>query len=131
LRIADFGNARIFGGNQHGSRTGAGAHMNVVDSSAWLEYLADGPNAEHFSDPLIDIDNLIVPTICIYKVFKAVLRQRGEDADLQAVALMKLGLFLVLMRPERRKVRLVDCVSFSAMRHHKIEHTYIRIRPAF
>ncbi len=66
--------------------------MNVVDSSAWLEYLADGPNAEHFSDPLIDIDNLIVPTICIYEVFKAVLRQRGEDAALQAVALMKQGI---------------------------------------
>ena len=65
--------------------------MNLVDSSAWLEYLADGPNAEHFSEPLIDIDNLIVPTICIYEVFKAVSRQRGEDAALQAVALMKQG----------------------------------------
>jgi predicted nucleic acid-binding protein len=65
--------------------------MNIVDSSAWLEYLADGPNAEHFSDPLIDIDNLIVPTICIYEVFKAVLHRRGEDAAMQAVALMKQG----------------------------------------
>ena len=65
--------------------------MNVVDSSAWLEYLADGPNAEHFSEPLIDIDHLIVPTVCMYEVFKAVIRQRGEDAALQAVALMKQG----------------------------------------
>ncbi len=65
--------------------------MNVVDSSAWLEYLADGPNAEYFSAPLEDAGNLIVPTICIYEVFKAVLRQRGEDAALQTVALMKQG----------------------------------------
>ena len=65
--------------------------MNVVDSSAWLEYLADGPNAEYFSAPLEDTGNLIVPTICIYEVFKAVLRQRGEDAALQTVALMKQG----------------------------------------
>lgn len=65
--------------------------MNVVDSSAWLEYLADGPNAEYFSGPLEDTGNLIVPTICIYEVFKAVLRQRGEDAALQTVALMKQG----------------------------------------
>jgi uncharacterized protein with PIN domain len=63
--------------------------MNVVDSSAWLEYLAEGPNAEYFSAPLEDTGNLIVPTICIYEVFKAVLRQRGEDAALQTVALMK------------------------------------------
>ena len=65
--------------------------MNVVDSSAWLEYLADGPNAEYFSAPLEDAGNLVVPTICIYEVFKAVLRQRGEDAALQTVALMKQG----------------------------------------
>ena len=65
--------------------------MNVVDSSAWLEFLADGPNAEYFSAPLEDTGNLIVPTICIYEVFKAVLRVRGEDAALQTVALMKQG----------------------------------------
>jgi len=70
--------------------------MNLVDSSAWLEYLADGPNAEYFSAPLEDTGNLIVPTICIYEVFKAVLRQRGEDAALQTVALMKQGPTIVL-----------------------------------
>ena len=65
--------------------------MNIVDSSAWLEYLADGPNAEYFSAPLEDTSNLIVPTICIYEVFRAVLRQRGEDPALQTVALMEQG----------------------------------------
>ena len=64
---------------------------NVVDSSGWLEYFADGPNAESFSGPLQDTGDLIVPTICIYEVFKAVLRQRGEDAALQTAALMKQG----------------------------------------
>ena len=65
---------------------------NVVDSSAWLEYFADGPNANSFSAPLQDTANLIVPTICLYEVFKAVLRQRGEDAALQTAALMKQGI---------------------------------------
>jgi predicted nucleic acid-binding protein len=65
--------------------------MNVVDSSAWLEYLADGPGADHFAAPLEDTDNLIVPTICIYEVFKAVLQQRDEDAALETAALMKQG----------------------------------------
>jgi predicted nucleic acid-binding protein len=65
--------------------------MNVVDSSAWLEYLADGPAADHFAAPLEDTDNLIVPTICIYEVFKAVLQQRDEDAALETAALMKQG----------------------------------------
>ena len=70
--------------------------MNVVDSSAWLEYLANGPYAEYFSAPLVDTDNLIVPTVCIYEVFKTVLRQRGEDAALQTVALMKQGITINL-----------------------------------
>lgn len=64
---------------------------NVVDSSAWLEYFADGPNADSFSAAVQDLENLIVPTICIYEVFKTVLRQRGEDAALHTAALMNQG----------------------------------------
>lgn len=65
--------------------------MNVVDSSAWLEFLADGPNADEFSAPLRDRASLVVPSITIYEVFKVVCRQRGEDAALQAAALMQQG----------------------------------------
>jgi len=65
--------------------------MNVVDSSGWLEFFADGSNADCFSAPLMDIKNLVVPTICIYEVFKVVMRERGEDDALQTIALMKQG----------------------------------------
>jgi predicted nucleic acid-binding protein len=65
--------------------------VNVVDSSAWLEYFADGPNAEVFAEPLLDIAALVVPAVTIYEVFKVVCRQRGEDAALQAAALMQQG----------------------------------------
>jgi predicted nucleic acid-binding protein len=65
--------------------------MNMVDSSGWLEYFADGPNAQFFSIPLQDTENLIVSTINIYEVFKVVLRERNEDAGLQAIALMSQG----------------------------------------
>lgn len=65
--------------------------MNVVDSSAWLEYFADGPNADAFAEPLRDTTALVVPAITIYEVFKVVCRQRGEDAALQAAALMQQG----------------------------------------
>ncbi len=65
--------------------------MNLVDSSGWLEFFADGPNASFFAAPLKKVDELIVPTISIYEVFKSVLGQRDESAGLQAVALMKQG----------------------------------------
>ena len=65
--------------------------MNIVDSSGWLEYFADGPNADRFAIPLGNSAELLVPSITLYEVFKIVCRQRGEDAALQAVALMQQG----------------------------------------
>ena len=65
--------------------------MNLVDSSGWLEFFADGPNAKFFATPLKNVDELVVPTFSIYEVFKSVLRQRDESAGLQAIALMKQG----------------------------------------
>jgi predicted nucleic acid-binding protein len=65
--------------------------MNLVDSSGWLEFFIDGKNADQFKKPLDNTDNLIIPTICIYEVFKVVLRERGQDSALQAIALMKQG----------------------------------------
>ena len=65
--------------------------MNLVDSSGWLEYLSDGPNADYFFEPLNDITNLIVSAINIYEVFQVVLRERGEDMALHTIALMRQG----------------------------------------
>lgn len=65
--------------------------MNVIDSSGWLEYFADAPNAPFFSPPLQNTAELLVPSITLYEVFKAVLRQRNESDALQAAALMLQG----------------------------------------
>jgi predicted nucleic acid-binding protein len=65
--------------------------MNVVDSSGWLEYFADGPHADFFSTPIQDPTSLLVPTISEYEVFKRVLQQRGETEALRAVAFMQAG----------------------------------------
>jgi predicted nucleic acid-binding protein len=65
--------------------------VNVVDSSAWLEYFAEGPNAGRFATPIVGTENLLVPTLAIYEVFKRILQQRGENDALQAVAVMEQG----------------------------------------
>jgi len=65
--------------------------MNLVDSSGWLEYFADGPNASFFAEAVENPEEAIVPTVCIYEVFKVVYRQRSESDALQAVALMRQG----------------------------------------
>ena len=63
--------------------------MNVVDSSGWLEYFADGKNADFFCAAIEDTENLIVPVISLYEVFKRVTQQIDESQALQAVALMQ------------------------------------------
>ena len=70
--------------------------MNIVDSSGWLEFFSDGPNADNFAEPLSDRDTLLMPTIIIFEVFKVVLRERGENAALQATALLRQGTVIEL-----------------------------------
>ena len=65
--------------------------MNVVDSSAWLEYFADGPNASLFARPIEAARTLLVPTLSLFEVFKRVSQQRDEDEALRAVAVMEQG----------------------------------------
>lgn len=70
--------------------------MNVVDSSAWLEYFANGPNASFFAKPIEQIDKLIVPSLSLFEVFKRVLQQRDENNALQAVMVMQQGVVVDL-----------------------------------
>lgn len=65
--------------------------MNVVDSSAWLEYFADGPNASDFAPAIENIDELIVPSLVLFEVFKRVRQQRDESQALQVMAAMQQG----------------------------------------
>lgn len=65
--------------------------MNVVDSSAWLAYFADEPTADFFAQAIEDTELLIIPSVCIYEVFKVVLREKGEDQAFLAIAAMQQG----------------------------------------
>jgi len=81
--------------------------MNIVDSSGWLAYFADEPNAKHFLTPLNDTDSLVVPTVTIYEVFKVVLRESSENEALQAAVAMQKG-------------RVVDLTASMAIAASKI-----------
>ena len=65
--------------------------MNVVDSSAWLEYFAGGPNAAVFRSAIHATGELIVPVICVYEVYKRMLTQIGEGGAQQALSAMLSG----------------------------------------
>jgi len=101
--------------------------MNVVDSSGWLEYFANGPNADFFAPAIEDIGSLIVPSISIFEVFKRVLQQRGESDALQAAAVMQQGRVVsldVTMALEAAKVSsdyklpLADSIILATAQEH-------------
>ena len=81
---------------RHPARKSVNPTANVVDSSGWLEYVDDGPNATAFEPAILAVERLIVPTICLLEVFKRMLREKGEDAALDMVSQMRQGLVVDL-----------------------------------
>jgi toxin FitB len=73
--------------------------MNVVDSSGWLEYFADGTNAAFFAPAIEDTEHLITPVICLYEVFKRILQQRGLSAAQTSVGDMFSGQVISIDAP--------------------------------
>ena len=101
--------------------------MNVVDSSAWLEYFADGPSADVFAPAIETPKDLLVPTICLYEVFKSVLRQRSESAAFSVIAIMKQGRAVELTEriallaadlSHQTKLPMADSVILATARLH-------------
>ncbi len=96
---------------------------NVVDSSGWLEYFADSGRASLFAPAIEDTENLVVPVISIYEVFKKVLRERGEDDALQVASASQVGRVVdmdrgLALEAARYLLPLADSIIYaSAMRY--------------
>lgn len=56
--------------------------MRVIDSSVWIEFLANGPAADRVLPYLADPDELITPTIVLLEVYRKLVRDRGLDAGI-------------------------------------------------
>jgi len=102
--------------------------MNVVDSSGWVEYFTKGPNAKLFIPPVQDVDNLLVPSICIYEVFKRLTLDMGEENALQAVGIMSYGRMIELDRKIAidaaqisldLKLAMADSIILATARDHE------------
>ena len=54
---------------------------NVVGSSGWIEYFADGPSAGFFGAAIVDAGTLVVPSVSIYEVFERLLVGDCDDLE--------------------------------------------------
>ena len=65
--------------------------MRIIDSSLWFEYFSGTLNNDRVSGLIKDHANQIVPTICLYEVYRKLLTDKDEAAALSSVAFMKKG----------------------------------------
>lgn len=78
--------------------------MNIVDSSGWLEYFADGENADFFAPAIEDSENLLVPVICLSEVFKRISQLRDTSTAQTSIGDMLNG----------RVIQLDESLALSA-----------------
>ena len=87
--------------------------MILVDSSGWLAFFTDGPNSDFFTKAILGTEEIVVPTIVFYEIFKKTLADKGEEFALQTLG-------------QLHKYKIVDLdedLSLSAARisnEHKI-----------
>lgn len=102
--------------------------MNVVDSSGWLEYFTESSNSDFFAPAIENSKSLLIPTLCIFEVFKKVLREKGEDAALEMAGLMQQGTVIELTLPVSllaanlglaHKLPTADSLILASARHHQ------------
>ncbi len=65
--------------------------MVVVDTSAWIEWLTDGPLAKRIAAYMDQLDELVVPTLVQYELYKWAVRERDEAAAIELIGLTGQG----------------------------------------
>ena len=85
--------------------------LTVVDSSGWIEYFVDGPNADRFAEAIENTEDLIIPTIILTEVYRWMLRNSNESNALTVLAMMKQG-------------KVVDLDTFHAVASAELSHKY-------
>jgi toxin FitB len=101
--------------------------MNVVDSSGWLEYFADGTNADFFAPAINDVDSLVVPSVTIYEVYKRLLQYGNQKKAAQNISLLLdakvvvVDAYLALQAARNSidfKLSLADSIILTTARFH-------------
>ena len=68
--------------------------MIIVDSCGWLEWFSNGKLADQYRVYLADPDNILMPAIILYEVYKVLKRKAGEEKALLAAGYMKNSLII-------------------------------------
>ena len=85
--------------------------MHVVDTCGWIDWLIDSALADKYAPYLADNDNLIVPTLVQFELYKWCLREKDEATALDVIGLTE----ACLVRPLDTRIAL--SAADLAIRH--------------
>jgi len=105
--------------------------MILVDTCGWLEYFTEGPLAENYARFLEkDQQELLVPVIVVYEVYKFLKRETDEELALAAIAQLEgckiahldsaLALEAADISAEYR-LAMADAIVYATARHYQAE----------
>ncbi|MDJ0865879.1 MAG: type II toxin-antitoxin system VapC family toxin [Myxococcota bacterium] len=63
--------------------------MILVDSSGWIEYLAERPKADLFARYIQGTEPLVTSTIQVYEIYKVVRRDVSEERAIESVSALR------------------------------------------
>ena len=102
--------------------------MKLIDSCGWLEFFTDGPLGSNYDKELSSKpEEILVPTIVLYEVFKFLLRTSGEETAIRCTAHMTqclvvdLDAALALESAEisiANNLAMADAIVYTTSRKH-------------
>ncbi len=63
----------------------------VIDSSGWIEFFGAGPKMQKYSRYILGSEEILVPSLVLFEVYKKIKKTLGEDDALLAVTQMQKG----------------------------------------
>lgn len=104
----------------------ATAVVRVIDSSCWLEYFADSPQADQFAAAIEAVETLVVPVVTVYEVVKKLAREAGEETAVAALGLMQRGQVIpidlnLVLAAAVNGLPMADSLIYATARQHGAE----------
>ena len=101
--------------------------MNVVDSSCWIEFAEDSPVKKWIAPIIENLDDLLVPTIVLYEVYKKLSATKGA-AYADKFAKGMLNAEIIPLDPElsliaanisqKYKLPMADSIIYATTKQH-------------
>jgi toxin FitB len=102
----------------------------LVDSCGWLEVFTDGPAAGTYATLLAHPEELLVPTVVLYEVYKLLARTAGEETALRCSGFMQQARIVPLDAPlaleaadlsTKQRLAMADAIVYATAVRYRAE----------